>query len=171
MDSGVRQVYGKVLLNHQTHALFPEAMFHVFTLLVGSPRTLHGHRPPPAARERRAGRGRLAPDVELHDGGDYTACYFGVRPRRTPPHDLRTLISPQLHQFALDMAADWYPRLCAIIEHRLPDAALPPPALRTSITIPAWPRHPGHPPRRRHRVREAAQDGSERYHQNPLPTA
>ncbi|WP_405496454.1 FAD-dependent oxidoreductase [Streptomyces sp. NBC_00096] len=138
MDSGVRQVYGKVPLNDETRALFPEVMFNVFTPLVGSRERYMGigpHQPHEPAAQAAA---RLAPDAELHDGGDYMACYFGARTERFPHEDLRTLTSPQLHQLALDMTTDWHPGLRAIIEHWLPEAVFPL-TLRTSIPIPAWP--------------------------------
>ncbi|MFD9406087.1 hypothetical protein ACFWBN_03550 [Streptomyces sp. NPDC059989] len=66
-----------------------------FTPLAGSRERYMGigpHQPHEPATQAAA---RLAPDAELHDGGDYVACYFGARTERFP-HDLRALTSPEL---------------------------------------------------------------------------
>lgn len=138
MDSGVRQVYGKVPLNDHTRTLFPDVMFNVFTPLVASRERYMGIGPHQPQQPVAQAAARLAPGTEPHDTGAYMACYFGARVERFPHDDLRSLTSPELHALALDMTKDWHPRLRAIIEHWLPDAVFPL-TLRTSVPVPAWP--------------------------------
>ncbi|WP_043670507.1 FAD-dependent oxidoreductase [Streptomyces xylophagus] len=141
MDSGVRQIYGKVPLDDHTRGLFRDVMFNVFTPLVGTRERYMGigpHQPDEPVAQAAA---RLTPGAELHDSGAYMACYFGARVERFPHDDLRSLTSRELHQLALNMTKDWHPGLRAIIEHWLPDAVFPL-TLRTSIPIPAWPTTP-----------------------------
>ncbi|GAA4487258.1 FAD-dependent monooxygenase [Actinoallomurus oryzae] len=139
VDTGLRQLYGKVPLDDRTRELFLPDMHAVFTPIIGPNKNYVGvapvQYPEPVARAT----ARLAPGVRLTDTTDYMTCSFGSRPEFLPAADeeLYAMSGEQLREMTLRMIRDWHPRVRRIIEHWQPDTVFPL-TLRTSVPIDPW---------------------------------
>ncbi|WP_020667080.1 FAD-dependent oxidoreductase [Amycolatopsis nigrescens] len=140
VDTGLRQLYGKVQLTARTRELFSEDMFTVFTGIVGPNFNFLGVAPVeyPEPVERAAAR--LAPSVALPAAADYMTCAFGARAEHLPISDeeLRTLSGTRAKALVADVLGDWHPQVRRIVEHWDLDSVFPL-ALRTSVPIEPWP--------------------------------
>ncbi|MFI7222427.1 FAD-dependent oxidoreductase [Nonomuraea angiospora] len=130
VDTGLRQLYGKVPLTERTRELFLDDMFAVFTPIIGPDGSFVGVAPVEFPTPVPA---------ELGVTQDYMTCSFGARRELLPPDDeLRAMPGTELRALALRAIEGWHPRVRAIIDHW--DAstvfAL---VLRTSVPIEPWP--------------------------------
>jgi 2-polyprenyl-6-methoxyphenol hydroxylase-like FAD-dependent oxidoreductase len=139
VDTGVRQLYGKIPLNSDTRDLFLDGMFTIFTPIVGPNRKYVGVAPVERREPIQRVVDRLAPDVRLDPNADYMSFGFGGRLEVLPCSDdeLRTMTGPELLAMALDELAGWHPRVRRIAEHCDPETLFPL-TLRTSVPIPRW---------------------------------
>ncbi|MEV0236509.1 FAD-dependent monooxygenase [Nonomuraea sp. NPDC050786] len=139
VDTGLRQLYGKVPLTAQTRELFPDDMFAVFTPIVGPDGSFVGVAPVEYPEPVRQAAARLAPEVGLRDTQDYMTCSFGARRELLPPDDeLRAMSGAELRAMTLGMIDGWHPGVRAIIDH-WDTSTIFPLTLRTSVPIEPWP--------------------------------
>ena len=141
VDTGLRQLYGKVPLTKTTRSLFREEMFAVFTPVIGPERQFVGIAPVEFPEPPGRAAGRLAPMAALDDSADYMTVSFGSHRDHLPYDDaqLRTMTGSELQRATLRLIEGWHPQVRRIIEHWLPESVFPL-TLRTSVPIPAW--HP-----------------------------
>jgi 2-polyprenyl-6-methoxyphenol hydroxylase-like FAD-dependent oxidoreductase len=137
VDTGVRQLYGRVPLTAETRDLFLDSMFSVFTPIVGPDRSFVGVAPVQYPEPPRAAAARLAPGLRLADTGDYMTVSYGAR-REVLPDELVAMSGAELRELALRRTAGWHRRVRAMIEHWDADSVFPL-ALRTSVPIELWP--------------------------------
>ncbi|MCZ1019967.1 FAD-dependent oxidoreductase [Streptomyces noursei] len=139
VDTGLRQLYGKVLLTKETRALFPPEMFAVFTPVIGPAKQFIGVAPVEFPEPPRTAARRLAPTAALNDTADYTTVSFGSRRELLPFGDaqLQAMTGTELRSMTLRLIESWHPDVRRIIEHWLPGSVFPL-ALRTSVPVPAW---------------------------------
>ncbi|SEK34261.1 FAD-dependent oxidoreductase [Nonomuraea pusilla] len=143
VDTGLRQLYGKVPLTERTRPLFPDDMYAVFTPISGPGRMFVGVAPVEYPEPPGQAAARLAPAVRLDADGDYMTCSFGARAEFLPCSDdeLRSMPGSELQEMTLGLLGAWHPRVRAIIEHwDLPSVF--PIVLRTSVPIAPWPTTP-----------------------------
>ncbi|WP_433437659.1 FAD-dependent oxidoreductase [Nonomuraea sp. CA-141351] len=139
VDTGLRQLYGKVPLTARTRELFLDDMFAVFTPIIGPDGSFVGVAPVEYPEPVRQATARLAPEVGLHDTHDYMTCSFGARRELLPPDDeLRAMSGGELRAMTLRMIEGWHPQVRAIIEHWDTSTVFPL-VLRTSVPIEPWP--------------------------------
>ncbi|HEX3779145.1 MAG TPA: NAD(P)/FAD-dependent oxidoreductase [Pseudonocardiaceae bacterium] len=139
VDTGLRQLYGKIPLTEQARKLVLERMFAVFTPIIGPGRQFVGVSPVEYPEPVADAVARLAPGLRLRDSESYLMCSFGSRHELLPCSDdeLRSMSGEQLQTMVLGLIADWHPRVGAMIENwDLP--AVFPLTLRTSVPIDAW---------------------------------
>ncbi|WP_214416604.1 FAD-dependent oxidoreductase [Sphaerisporangium fuscum] len=140
VDTGLRQLYGKVPLTAETRGLFLDEMFAVFTPIIGPNRNFVGVAPVRFPEPPAQAAARLAPEVPLPDTQDYMTCTFGARPEFLPCDDdgLRAMSGSELQAMTLEMIEGWHPRVRRIIEHWDTETIFPL-VLRTSVPIDPWP--------------------------------
>ncbi|MEU6777972.1 NAD(P)/FAD-dependent oxidoreductase [Nonomuraea angiospora] len=130
VDTGLRQVYGKVPLTERTRELFLDDMFAVFTPIIGPDGSFVGVAPVEFPEPVPAGLGVTQ---------DYMTCSFGARHELLPPDDeLRAMPGTELRALALRAIEDWHPRVRAIIDHWDTSTVFAL-VLRTSVPIEPWP--------------------------------
>ncbi|MGW3199291.1 FAD-dependent oxidoreductase [Streptomyces sp. NPDC001118] len=139
VDTGLRQLYGKVPLTKATRALFPADMFAVFTPVIGPGKQFVGVAPVEFPEPPGQAADRLAPTAALADTADYMTVSFGSRHELLPYGDaeLRAMTGAELREVALRLIEGWHPRVRRIIEHWRPETVFPL-TLRTSVPVPAW---------------------------------
>ncbi|MEV4011133.1 NAD(P)/FAD-dependent oxidoreductase [Nonomuraea angiospora] len=139
VDTGLRQLYGKVPLTARTRELFLDDMFAVFTPIIGPDGSFVGVAPvefPEPVPQAAAG---LAPEAESGVTQDYMTCSFGARRELLPPDDeLRAMPGTELRALTLRAIEDWHPRVRAIIDHWDTSTVFAL-VLRTSVPIEPWP--------------------------------
>ncbi|MFI6594693.1 FAD-dependent oxidoreductase [Nonomuraea sp. NPDC050536] len=127
VETGIRQLCGRIPLNAETRPLFTDEMFAVFTPIVGPGGEYVGLGPVefPEPIERAAAR--LAPEVRLSGARDYMTVSFGGR-------------LPDISDKAevLERISDWHPNIRGMIEHWESETVFPI-TLRTSVPIDPWP--------------------------------
>ncbi|MFF4619860.1 FAD-dependent oxidoreductase [Nonomuraea jabiensis] len=130
VDTGLRQLYGKVPLTERTRELFLDDMFAVFTPIIGPDGSFVGVAPVEFPKPVPAGLGVTQ---------DYMTCSFGARREVLPPDDeLRAMPGTGLRALTLRAIEDWHPRVRAIIEHWDTSTVFAL-VLRTSVPIEPWP--------------------------------
>ncbi|WP_431915668.1 FAD-dependent oxidoreductase [Nonomuraea jabiensis] len=130
VDTGLRQLYGKVPLTARTRELFLDDMFAVFTPIIGPDGSFVGVAPVEFPEPVPAGWGVTQ---------DYMTCSFGARRELLPPDDdLRAMPGTELRALTLRAIEDWHPRVRAIIEHWDTSTVFAL-VLRTSVPIEPWP--------------------------------
>ncbi|WP_433508771.1 FAD-dependent oxidoreductase [Nonomuraea sp. CA-143628] len=140
IDTGLRQLYGRIPLTAQTKALFSDDMFNVFTAIVGPGGAFVGVAPVEFPEPRDQAVARHAPDVRLHDVRDYMTASFGTRREHLPRTDdeLHRMTGAELRAMVLDLIGGWHPRVQRIVREWDP-ASIFPAILRTSVPIEPWP--------------------------------
>ncbi|MFC4908687.1 FAD-dependent oxidoreductase [Actinomadura gamaensis] len=140
VDTGLRQLYGRVPLTAQTRELFSDDMYAVFTPITGPGKRFVGVAPVEHPEPVGKAVARLAPGLDLGPGEDYMTCSFGARAELLPVDDeeLRAMPGAELRAMTLGMLDGWHPRVRAIIEHWDVDSVFPI-VLRTSVPIGRWP--------------------------------
>lgn len=140
VDTGLRQLYGKIPLNDQTRALFSDDMFNVFTAIVGPRNAFIGVAPVEFPEPIHQAAVRHAPAIRLHAVQDYMTCSFGLRSEHLPCTDdeLHRMTGAELRAMVLDLTDGWHPRVRRILREWDP-ASIFPAVLRTSVPIEAWP--------------------------------
>ncbi|MEU4222782.1 NAD(P)/FAD-dependent oxidoreductase [Nonomuraea sp. NPDC026600] len=140
VDTGLRQLYGKIPLNDQTRALFSDDMFNVFTAIVGPRNAFIGVAPVEFPEPVHQAGLRHAPAVRLRAVQDYMTCSFGIRGNHLPRTDdeLHRMTGAELRAMVLDLIDGWHPRVQRIVREWDP-AGIFPAVLRTSVPIEAWP--------------------------------
>ncbi|MFI9842966.1 FAD-dependent oxidoreductase [Nonomuraea sp. NPDC051941] len=130
VDTGLRQLYGKVPLTARTRELFLDDMFAVFTPIIGPDGSFVGVAPVEFPEPVPAGLGVTQ---------DYMTCSFGARRELLPPDDeLRAMPGTELRALTLRAIEDWHPRVRAIIDHWDTSTVFAL-VLRTSVPIEPWP--------------------------------
>ncbi|MGV9377248.1 FAD-dependent oxidoreductase [Nonomuraea sp. NPDC003707] len=130
VDTGLRQLYGKVPLTARTRELFLDDMFAVFTPIIGPDGSFVGVAPV-----------EFPEPVPAESGvtQDYMTCSFGARRELLPPDDeLRAMPGTELRALTLRTIEDWHPRVRAIIDHWDTSTVFAL-VLRTSVPIEPWP--------------------------------
>ncbi|MBT2225430.1 NAD(P)/FAD-dependent oxidoreductase [Nonomuraea sp. NEAU-A123] len=140
VDTGLRQLYGKIPLNDQTRELFSDDMFNVFTAIVGPRNAFIGVAPVEFPEPIHQAVLRHAPAVRLRAVQDYMTCSFGIRGEHLPRTDdeLHRMTGAELRAMVLDLIDSWHPRVRRIVQEWDP-ASIFPAVLRTSVPIEAWP--------------------------------
>ncbi|MET7332321.1 NAD(P)/FAD-dependent oxidoreductase [Nonomuraea sp. NPDC005650] len=139
VDTGLRQLYGKVPLTARTRELFLDDMFAVFTPIICPDGGFVGVAPVEFPESVTQAAARLAPEAVLDATQDYMTCAFGARRELLPPDDeLRTMTGAELRALTLTAIEGWHPRVRAIIEHWDPSTVFAL-VLRTSVPIEPWP--------------------------------
>jgi 2-polyprenyl-6-methoxyphenol hydroxylase-like FAD-dependent oxidoreductase len=118
VDTGVRQIYGKVVLTDSTRPLFDDTMFGIFTTIRDDTGVFVGVAP---VRFPIPG-----PTV------DYMTCTFGARKEWFEEH-----AGEDPHAVMTNAVADWHPRARAIVAHCDPASLFLLP-LRTSVPVDPW---------------------------------
>ncbi|MBB5777266.1 FAD-dependent oxidoreductase [Nonomuraea jabiensis] len=130
VDTGLRQLYGKVPLTARTRELFLDDMFAVFTPIIGPDGSFVGVAPVEFPEPVPAEWGVTQ---------DYMTCSFGARRELLPPDDeLRAMPGTELRALTLRAIEDWHPRVRAIVEHWDTSTVFAL-VLRTSVPIEPWP--------------------------------
>lgn len=139
VDTGLRQLYGKVPLTKETRALFRPEMFAVFTPVIGPGKQFVGVAPVEFPESPRQAARRLAPAAALEDTADYMTVSFGSRRELLPFEDaqLRSMTGAELRSATLRLIQSWHPDVRRIIAHWLPETVFAL-TLRTSVPIDAW---------------------------------
>ncbi|MGN5376895.1 FAD-dependent oxidoreductase [Streptomyces lasalocidi] len=139
VDTGLRQLYGKVTLTKATKPLFLEEMFAVFAPVIGPGKQYVGVAPVEFPEPPGQAADRLAPKVGLEDTADYMTVSFGTRREHLPCSDaqLQSMTGAELQRMTLLLVDGWHPQIRRIIEHWLPESIFPL-ILRTSVPIPVW---------------------------------
>jgi 2-polyprenyl-6-methoxyphenol hydroxylase-like FAD-dependent oxidoreductase len=135
VDTGIRQLYGKVPLDAETRRLLTPEMYAVFTPVTDPDRAHVGiglvdHPQPPAAAAN-----RLAPGLRLRETDNYVTVCYGARREELP--ELSDLTGEQLRDLVLTRTAEWHPVLRRLVERWQP-ASVFALALRTSVPIEPW---------------------------------
>ena len=140
VDTGLRQLYGKIPLDDRTRALFGDDMFNVFTAIVGPRAAFIGVAPVEFPEPIHQAVLRHAPAVRLRAVQDYMTCSFGLRGEHLPRTDdeLHRMSGAELRAMVLDLIDGWHPRVQHIVREWDP-ASIFPAILRTSVPIEAWP--------------------------------
>ncbi|MCA2223692.1 FAD-dependent oxidoreductase [Nonomuraea aurantiaca] len=140
IDTGLRQLYGKIPLTAQTRTLFSDDMFNVFTAIVGPGSAFVGVAPVEFPEPMDQAIARHAPDVLLRDVRDYMTVSFGTRREHLPRTDdeLHQMTGTELRAMVLDLIDGWHPRVQRIVQEWDP-ASIFPAILRTSVPIEPWP--------------------------------
>ncbi|MFD1537208.1 FAD-dependent oxidoreductase [Nonomuraea guangzhouensis] len=140
VDTGLRQLYGKIPLDDRTRALFGDDMFNVFTAIVGPRDAFIGVAPVEFPEPIQQAVLRHAPAVRLHAVQDYMTCSFGLRGEHLPRTDdeLHRMSGAELRAMVLDLIDGWHPRVQRIVRE-WDAASIFPAVLRTSVPIEAWP--------------------------------
>ncbi|MFG1678875.1 FAD-dependent oxidoreductase [Nonomuraea sp. NPDC049269] len=140
VDTGLRQLYGKIPLNDRTQGLFSDDMFNVFTAIVGPRNAFIGVAPVEFPEPLHQAALRHAPAVRLRAVQDYMTCSFGIRAEHLPRTDdeLHRMTGAELRAMVLDLIDGWHPRVQRIAREWDP-ASIFPAVLRTSVPIEAWP--------------------------------
>jgi 2-polyprenyl-6-methoxyphenol hydroxylase-like FAD-dependent oxidoreductase len=140
VDTGVRQIYGRVPLDERTRPLFDERMHGIFTVIGGPEGTFLGVAPVEFGQPPHSAAARIAPDVVLPPTADYMTCSFGARREwfgRLSDAELRALTGDRLHEMVTGAVRTWHPRVQEIVARCDPASmfALP---LRSSVPISRW---------------------------------
>jgi 2-polyprenyl-6-methoxyphenol hydroxylase-like FAD-dependent oxidoreductase len=140
IDTGLRQLYGKIPLTARTRALFSDDMFNVFTAIVGPGSAFVGVAPVEFPEPMNQAVARHAPDVQLRDIRDYMTVSFGTRREHLPRTDdeLHQMTGAELRAMVLDLIDGWHPHVQRIVREWDP-ASIFPAILRTSVPIESWP--------------------------------
>ena len=140
VDTGLRQLYGKIPLTDRTRALFDDDMFNVFTAIVGPGSAFIGVAPVEFPEPIDRAVARHAPAVELRAVQDYMTCSFGIRSEHLPCTDdeLLRMTGAELRAMVLNLIDGWHPRVQRIVREWDP-AGIFPAVLRTSVPIEPWP--------------------------------
>lgn len=143
VDTGLRQLYGRVPLTAETARLFTDDMDAIFTPVIGPRGEYVGLGAVRYPEPVRAANARLAPALRLTDHEDYATVSFGARPELLPCTDaeLTAMTGDELRAMTLDLIAGWHPRVRAMIGHWTADSVFPL-TLRTSVPIGPWPTTP-----------------------------
>ncbi len=139
VDTGLVQLYGRIPLTSATRALFDPEMFAVFSMVVGTDRTMVGFAPVDYPEPVAQACARLVPELRLRDGEPYMTCSVGARREvmgRTDD-ELAAMSGPDLQKLALDLVDGWHPRARGFIEQWDVDATFPL-GIRTSVPIGLW---------------------------------
>ncbi|MEV0347390.1 NAD(P)/FAD-dependent oxidoreductase [Nonomuraea sp. NPDC050680] len=140
IDTGLRQLYGKIPLTARTRALFSDDMFNVFTAIVGPGSAFVGVAPVEFPGPMDQAVARHAPGVQLRDIRDYMTVSFGTRREHLPRPDdeLHQMTGAELRAMVLDLIDGWHPHVQRIVREWDP-ASIFPAILRTSVPIEPWP--------------------------------
>ncbi|MEU7748244.1 NAD(P)/FAD-dependent oxidoreductase [Nonomuraea sp. NPDC049158] len=140
IDTGLRQLYGKIPLTAQTRTLFSDDMFNVFTAIVGPGSAFVGVAPVEFPEPVDQAVARHAPDVRLRDVRDYMTVSFGTRREHLPRTDdeLHQMTGAELRAMVLTLIDGWHPRVQRIVREWDP-ASIFPAVLRTSVPTEPWP--------------------------------
>ena len=132
MDTGMRCVYGRILLNDEILRGLPEPLFGGFTPVLGPERhTLaFGMFRPCRAPDKVAAE--LAPGVRLDPVPDYLMWLFVA-----PKLEIADSEPAALHHLVREATADWHPKLRRLLEIAdVPATFLT--AIRSAEPVPAW---------------------------------
>ncbi|MGW7536663.1 FAD-dependent oxidoreductase [Amycolatopsis sp. NPDC054798] len=139
VDTGLRQLYGKIPLTAANRELFDPAMFSVFNIISGPAKQMIGVAPVDYPEPIPDACARLAPGVRLSPDEPYMTCAFGARQEifgRTDD-ELRALSGDEMHKLVLDRVADWHPKVRRIVESWVPETVFLL-SIRTSVPIGPW---------------------------------
>lgn len=139
VDTGLRQLYGKIPLTNQTRDLFEPEMHTVFCMFGDSTKTVLGIAPVDYPEPVADVCARLAPTLELRDHDPYMTCALFIRKDRigSPDDQLSGLRSARIKDLMLARMKGWDRRIRAMVESSDPAAAFSV-VLRTSLPIGAW---------------------------------
>ena len=132
VDTGLRQLYGRIPLTGETRELFTEDMFNVFTAIVGPGRAFVGVAPVEFPDHAPAGWPGPAQS--------YMTCSFGARLENLHLTDdeLHRMSGVQLRAMVLNLVDGWHPRVRRMLERWDTDSVFPA-VLRTSVPVDPWP--------------------------------
>lgn len=135
VDTGVRQLYGRVVLDAATRQLLLPEMYAVFTPITGPDQAYVGIGPVDYPQSPAAAAARLAPGLTLYETDSYVTVSYGARREVLP--ELGGLTGEQLRGLALERTEGWHPRVRDLLGRWQPDSVFPL-ALRSSVPIDAW---------------------------------
>ncbi|MGW4398345.1 FAD-dependent oxidoreductase [Amycolatopsis nivea] len=139
VDTGLRQLYGKIPLTAANRELFDPAMFSVFNIISGPGKAMIGVAPVDYPEPIADACARLAPGVRLSPDEPYMTCAYGARQEifgRTDD-ELRALSGDEMRELVLDRVADWHPKVRRIVESWVPESVFLL-SIRTSVPIGPW---------------------------------
>ncbi|GAU70287.1 FAD-binding protein [Streptomyces sp. NBRC 110611] len=139
IDTGLRQLYGKIPLTPQTRELFDPEMHAVFCMFGAPDKTVLGIAPVDYPEPVAEACARLAPTLRLRDREPYMTNALFTRKEFLPHSDaeLRGLSGPALGELVLDRIKGWHPRIRAMVHSWVPEATFPV-VIRTSVPIGPW---------------------------------
>ncbi|WP_193441153.1 hypothetical protein [Actinosynnema sp. ALI-1.44] len=85
VDTGLRQLYGKIPLTAQTRELFDPGRYAVFTIVSGPDKPLIGFAPVDYPEPVADACARLAPGTRIRDHEPYMTCSFSARKETSRP--------------------------------------------------------------------------------------
>ena len=139
VDTGLRQLYGKMPLTPVTRDLLLDGMYSVFTPITGPDRSYLGVGPVDYPEPPQRAADRLAPGLRLYETDGYVTVSYGARRELLPPGDeLRAMTGVELRALVLRRIRDWHPRARALVEHWDAGSVFPL-TLRTSVPVAPWP--------------------------------
>ncbi|WP_405160941.1 FAD-dependent monooxygenase [Nocardia sp. NBC_01499] len=143
VDTGLRQLYGKIPLTDSTRELFTDDMYTVMTLFVGPDKSFIGVAPHQPRGPVTDTAERIAPHGRLTQVDDYMVCTFGIHHRHLPWSDeeLRAMSQSDLKRMTLRLIDSWHPMVKRIVRTWDADTLLLN-FLRTSVPIEPWPTGP-----------------------------
>ena len=139
VDTGLRQLYGKIPLTAANRELFDPAMFSVFNIISGPEKAMIGVAPVDYPEPIADACARLAPGVRLSPDEAYMTCAFGARTEIFGQTDdeLRALSGDEMRKLVLDRVGDWHPKVRRIVESWVPETVFLV-SIRTSVPIGSW---------------------------------
>ncbi|MFD9965150.1 FAD-dependent oxidoreductase [Amycolatopsis sp. NPDC058986] len=139
VDTGLRQLYGKIPLTAETRELFDPAMFAVFSIISGPEKSMIGIAPVDYPEPVADACARLAPGLRLRDHEPYMTCAFGARKETFAQSDdeLRALSGEAMRELVLERVKGWHPRVTRMVESWIPETAFLI-SIRTSVPIAPW---------------------------------
>ncbi|GAA4546621.1 FAD-dependent oxidoreductase [Amycolatopsis samaneae] len=139
VDTGLRQLYGKIPLTAETRELFDPAMYAVFSFISGPDKSMIGVAPVDYPEPVAEACARLAPSLRLRDHEPYMTCAFGARKETFAQSDdeLRALSGEAMRELVLGRIKGWHPRVIRMVESWIPESAFLI-SIRTSVPIDPW---------------------------------